>query len=240
MTPRVAIVYFGLTRSLSDTIDSMKKHVFYPILDSGMEFDIYMHTYVINGSYYNRWSGENLREYDNEQYQLLAPDYFLSDLQEDILAKHNLDDYFTKLESWTGFDGPLTCYLIRNMILALYSKKQITELLEKNIEKYDYVMIVRPDLKFTETLKWSEIIASLIDNNIAVPRQEWWAGCNDKMCIAKARIGLYVGKLYDHLLEYSRRKSIVSERYFKDMLDSAGIDIIPTEMNFDTIRARNN
>ena len=104
MTPRVAIVYFGLTRSLSDTIDSMKKHVFYPILDSGMEFDIYMHTYVINGSYYNRWSGENLREYDNGQYQLLAPDYFLSDMQEDILAKHNLDDYFTKLESWTGFD----------------------------------------------------------------------------------------------------------------------------------------
>jgi hypothetical protein len=68
MTPRVAIVYFGLTRSLPDTIDSMKKHVFYPILASGMEYDIYMHTYVINGPYHNRWSEENLREYDNEQY----------------------------------------------------------------------------------------------------------------------------------------------------------------------------
>lgn len=240
MPPKVAILFFGLTRSLPETIDAMKKNMFQPILDAGMEYDIFMHTYVINGAYKNRWSNEELREYDNEQYKLLEPNYFLSDLQEDILKEIHLDDYFTKLESWTGFDGPLTCFLIRNMILALKSKRKITEVLEEHIEEYDYVIITRPDLKFKDPIPWTEIYPKLTDTNIAIPSQEWWAGCNDKVCICKPNVGLYVGKLSDHLLEYSRKKSIVSERYFKDMLDALEINIIPTQLHFDTIRARNN
>jgi hypothetical protein len=238
--PKVAILYFGLTRSLPDTIDSIKQHMFQPILDSGMEYDVFMHTYIINGSYTNRWSDENVTNYDNEQYKLLEPTHFISDIQDEILSQINLDDYFTKLESWTGFDGPLTCYLIRNMILALKSKKRITELLEKHIDEYDYVIISRPDLKFNKPIPWKEITESLNETNIAIPSQEWWAGCNDKVCICKPNIALFVGRLYDHLLEYSTHKSIVSERYFKDMLDALDITILPTELDFHTIRARNN
>jgi hypothetical protein len=239
MTPKVAVVFFGLTRSLPDTIDAMKQNVFQPIIDSGMEYDVFMHTYVIHGEYKNRWSNEDIIEYDNEQYKLLNPKYFLSEIQEDVLSTIHLDDYFTKLESWTGFDGPLTCFLIRNMILALRSKRKIMEVLEEHIQEYDYVIIIRPDLKFTSPISFSEIIGKLTDTNVAVPSQEWWAGCNDKVCICKPNIGLYIGKLYDHLLEYSTHKSIVSERYFKDMLDALDIDIIPCELPFDTIRARN-
>ena len=238
--PKVAILFFGLTRSLPDTIDAMKRNFFQPILDAGMEYDVFMHTYIINGEYKNRWSDENLREYDNEQYKLLDPKYFITDIQEDILSEIHLDDYLTKLESWTGFNGELTCFLIRNMILALKSKKRITEILEEHIEEYDYVIITRPDLKFTDPIPFTEIISPLTEHNIAIPSQEWWAGCNDKVCICKPNIGLYVGKLSDHLLEYSTHKSIVSERYFKDMLDALEIGIIPCELHFDTIRARNN
>ena len=239
MTKKVAIIFFGLTRSLPDTIDAMHQYMFQPILDAGMEYDIFMHTYVIHGEYKNRWSEENIKEYDNEQYKLLNPKYFLSEIQEEVLKEIHLDDYFTKLESWTGFDGPLTCFLIRNMILALRSKKKITEVLEEHIDEYDYVMITRPDLKFTAPIPWQDIIGKLTDTNIVIPSQEWWAGCNDKVCICKPNIGLYVGKLSDHLLEYSTKKSIVSERYFKDMLDALDIDIIPCELQFDTVRARN-
>lgn len=239
MIPKVAVVFFGLTRSLPDTIDAMNKNVFQPILDAGMEYDIFMHTYIINGEYKNRWSEEDIKEYDNEQYKLLNPKYFLSEVQEEVLSTIHLDEYFTKLESWTGFNGELTCYLIRNMILALRSKKKIIEVVEEHIEEYDYIMIIRPDLKFTDPIAWADITAVLTDTNIAIPSQEWWAGCNDKVCICKPNIGLYVGKLYDHLQEYSTHKSIVSETYFKDMLDALDIHILPTELHFDTIRARN-
>jgi hypothetical protein len=43
MTKKVAVVFFGLTRSLPDTIDAMNKNVFQPILDAGMEYDIFIH-----------------------------------------------------------------------------------------------------------------------------------------------------------------------------------------------------
>jgi hypothetical protein len=205
-----------------------------------MEYDIFMHTYIINGPYQNRWSNEDIKEYDNEQYKLLNPKYFITDIQDEIIKEINIDDYISRLESWTGFDGHLTCYLIQNMILALKSKKRITEVLEEHIEEYDYVMIVRPDLKFHQPIPWKEYVSKLTDHNIIIPSQDWWAGCNDKVCICKPNIGLYVGKLYDHLQEYSTHKSIVSERYFKDMLDALEIDIIPSEFHFDTIRARNN
>jgi hypothetical protein len=106
-------------------------------------------------------------------------------------------------------------------------------------EEYYYFIITRPDLKFTQPIKWTEIVVNLTDKNIIIPSHEWWAGCNDKVCVCKPNIGLYVGKLSDHLQEYSTHKSIVSERYFKDMLDALEIEIIPFEFHFETIRARN-
>ena len=95
--PKVAIVFFGLTRCLPDTIDEMKQYLFQPILDAGMEYDIFMHTYIINGHYQNRWSNEDVKNYDNEQYKLLDPKYFITDVQEDILKDIHLDDYYQNL-----------------------------------------------------------------------------------------------------------------------------------------------
>ena len=241
MKKKVAVLFFGLTRSVTDTIESIQQCIFQPILDAGMEYDVFMHTYQIHGSYHNRWSNEHVKKYDNEQYKLLNPKYFVSDIQEEILSNViRIENYFTHLGCWTGFQEDLTRFLIRNMVLALYSKKRITEILEEHIEEYDYVIITRPDLKFTDPIPFTSIISQLTEHNIAIPSQEWWAGCNDKVCICKPNIGLYVGKLSDHLLEYSTHKSIVSERYFKDMLDALEIGIIPCELHFDTIRARNN
>jgi len=237
--PKVAILFFGLTRSLENTIYSIQENIFQPILDAGMEYDIFMHTYIINGEYKNRWSDENVKEYDNEQYKLLNPKYFITDIQDEILSNNiHVDDYFTNLGNWSGFQEDLTKYLIRNMVLALYSKKRITKLLEENINEYDYVIITRPDLKFTHPIQWKEVCEVLTDKNIVIPIQDWWLGCNDKFCIAKPNIGVFVGKLYDNLLIYSKHKSINSEMFFKDMLDIFQISIIPFEINHHTIRAK--
>lgn len=60
---------------------------------------------------------------------------------------------FNKLGNWTGMSKNMTKYLIRNMVLALYSKKKITLLFDKYIDEYDYAIIIRPDLKFKKK-KW--------------------------------------------------------------------------------------
>jgi hypothetical protein len=234
--PNVAIVFFGLTRSIYETIDSMQNYIFKPIIDLDMEYDIFMHTYIINGEYCNQWSNEYTTDYDNNQYKLLNPKYFITDNQEEILSNIDLEKYYTKLQSWTGYDIPSTKYLIRNMILALKSKKKIIELLEKHMDEYDYVIITRPDLKWITPIPWQEIIEKLTDTNIIIPSKDWWSGCNDKICICKPNVALYVGKSYDYLQQYSTYKSIVSEVFLKDMLDALDIEITTCEIDYETVR----
>jgi len=125
------------------------------------------------------------------------------------------------------------------MVLALYSKKRITAILEEHIHEYDYVIITRPDLKYTTPIPIRDIFFRLTNENIIIPNLEWWLGCNDKMCICKPNIGIFVGNLYDNLLLYSTKKSIVSELFFKDMLDTFRIDILSSDINYQFIRCKN-
>ena len=238
--PKVAVLFFGLTRSLENTVESIQQHIFQPILDAGMEYDVFMHTYIIHGKYYNRWSAEDIQEYDNEQYKWLNPRYFITDVQSEILSNQiQVEDYFTHLGTWSGFEQDLTRYLIRNMVLALYSKKRITELFEQHKQAYDYVIISRPDLKFKHRIAWKEMVESLTNYNIVIPNQDWWLGCNDKFCVCKPDVAIFVGKLYNNLLLYSKYKSINSEWFFKDMLDTFKIHILPFEIHHQILRAKN-
>ena len=42
---RVAICFFGLTRSLKHTIDSINTNIFQPLKNSNIEYDVFLHTY---------------------------------------------------------------------------------------------------------------------------------------------------------------------------------------------------
>jgi hypothetical protein len=77
------------------------------------------------------------------------------------------------------------------------------------------------------------------EKNIVIPNQDWCLGCNDKFCVCKPDVGIFVGKLYDNLLLYSKYKSINSEWFFKDMLDTFQIAIHPYEIHHQIIRAKN-
>ena len=67
------------------------------------------------------------------------------------------------------------------------------------------------------------------DDNMILPVKDTHKGCNDRICISKPKNILYYGKLYDKLLDYSNKKSIVSEVYLLDMLKEENIKIKPAE-----------
>jgi len=95
-----------------------------------IHYDIFIHTYKIFGPYINMWTGENTNNYNNEDVEtLLKPKYFIFDNQQTIIDSIDFDEYYKKLGNWPGMTSKMTKYLIKNMCLALYSKKQITLLL---------------------------------------------------------------------------------------------------------------
>ena len=237
---KVAILFFGLTRNLEKTIDSIKENVLEVFNENNYEYDIFIHTYKIHGPYCNMWSGESVTNYINEDVEkILNPKYYLFDDQETIINTIDFNEYYTNLGYWTGMTPELTKILIKNMCLALYSKKQITLLFEQYKDNYDYAIILRPDMRIDTKLdiNWFK---ELNNTNIIIPRIHWFSGYNDRFCIGTPNTILYCGKLFDELKEYSRRKSIISERYFKDKLDEHSINIIAKNIEYTNFRMQNN
>lgn len=233
---KVAIIFFGLTRTLEKTIDSIKINLLAPLNENLMEYDIFIHTYKINGSYKNMWSGEYVTNYHNEDIEkILNPKYFIFDDQETITNNINFNEYYTKLGNWTGMTSEMTKYLIKNMCLALYSKKQITLLFEKHKDEYDYAILIRPDMKMDTKIDIC-YFNELNNNNIIIPEKDWFHGCNDRFCIGVPNVILYCGKLFDELKQYSCEKSIISEVYFIDKLREQSIGIIPKNIEYINLR----
>lgn len=236
--PKVAILFFGLTRSLSTTIESIKQHVFHVLRNAGIEYDIFIHTYKIRGEYHNEWSREHTSEYHNEDVEsILHPKYALYDDQDVVVQSIDFNEYYTMLGNWTGMTPDMTKYLIRNMCLALYSKQRITKVFEEHQHEYDYAMILRPDLRLHNDIDVSWF-HEIHDNNIVIPAQDWFWGCNDRFCIARPRVVAMYGNLFHELKEYSRQKSIISEVYLSDKLKENNVDILAKPIAYDMLRVQ--
>ena len=231
---KVAIVFYGLTRNLVNTIDSIKRNLFDVLNENNITFDIFIHTYKIYGQYNSMWRNEKATLYKNEDVtMLLSPKYSISDIQCDIENSINFNDYYSNLGNWTGMSSELTKNLIKTMVIALYSKKQITNILKTCIESYDYVIFIRPELKLISRVD-VQIFNKLSDSNIFIPEKDWFYGCNDRFCIAKSSVALYYGSLYEYLLEYSKKNSIISERFLLHMLKYKNIEINTFNLEYET------
>lgn len=69
---RVAVCFFGLTRSLNHTIESIRQNLTGPILKQGIEVDVFVHTYNDVARLINTRTGED-SELDPDQWRMLEP-----------------------------------------------------------------------------------------------------------------------------------------------------------------------
>ena len=136
----VAICFFGITRSLKYTINSIEEHIINVLNNNNIEFKTFMHTYQINSTYINKRTKEKCENVDNTEYKLLNPNYIKIDDQDTIKKNLNLKHYRTHPDPWdTGYSS------VNNYILGQYSKLQVTKLLTESEQVFDYVLYVRPD-----------------------------------------------------------------------------------------------
>tara|TARA_Y100000389_G_scaffold196310_1_gene229046 strand:- start:3437 stop:3874 length:438 start_codon:yes stop_codon:yes gene_type:complete len=136
---KVAIGFFGITRSLKYTIDSIRENVFNAFDSENVEFDVFVHCYFLT-KYKNLRAEENIEnssDIDNDEYKLLNPKYFKQDNQDDVAEKLNLKQYRTYPDHW-GTDYNST----DNFILGAYSKYMLTSMINENIKEYDYVLFM--------------------------------------------------------------------------------------------------
>jgi len=240
MSKKVAILFYGLTRSLRNIYDNFKSNILDELNFNGYEYDTFIHTFILQNPYVNPWSGETVAHYDNLAYQILNPTDFILEYQNEVEKNLRIpQQYFSKLGNWAGCatTPQMKGYLVRNMVLALYSKKRVIELFEKHNEtnKYDYVIITRPDQIFHTKLNINSF-KLLNKQNIIIPIEHGYHGVNDRFCIAIPFNAIQYGKAFLKLKKYSQQKSIISEVYMKDFLKNIGLNIIYSPIKTQLIR----
>lgn len=235
---KIAILFYGLTRSLSHCIHSLNQNLFTPLIENCIDFDVFIHENRISGEYYNPWANEYTQNYYNEDVEtLLQPKYYIYDDQEKIVETIPFHEYYTQhTGGWTN-NVEKDKYVIKNLCLALFSKKQITKLFDQQhiSEEYDYAIIIRPDTELHSKIDVN-FFNELNDNNIIIPEKHCYAGCNDRICIGKPHIISYCGKLFDELKSYSEQNTIISERFFQDKLKEKQITILSKKIEYVNIR----
>lgn len=210
---KIAICFWGLTRSLKHTISSLKKNIFEILDANNIKYDIYIHTYILATPYINNYSGEINVELDSEEYKLLNPFKYQIDDQNLIKSTLNLLEYRTHPDPWnTNYE---TC---DNFILALYSKFQVTNLVISSNINYDNIMFVRPDVKILTPLDINWLNISNI-NDIYTPIFDKHLGLNDRFFLSNYRNGIIYGNAFLQLKEYSKSRNIHSETYCKFYLE---------------------
>ena len=70
---RVALAFYGLTRSLKYTFASVQQNIFAPLEAAGHTYDVYLHTYDLE-TLSNARSGEDETALNTTEWRLLQPD----------------------------------------------------------------------------------------------------------------------------------------------------------------------
>ena len=207
---KIALCFWGLTRSLKYTIDSIKKYILEPLKKAGIEYDIFLHTYYFKGLYNNEFGKEYDVKLDFDEYKLLKPDYFKMDNQDEIIKTINFNKY--------NHTGRKSIHYNRqthnNAILGLYSMRESTRMIEKSGKKYDFIFFLRPDMKYLRAFntRWFMLTKNV---KVLTTRFGKSGGYNDRMFIGNYSQGMIFGKALDYLEEYIKGHVFIAEPFIK-------------------------
>ena len=205
----IAIVFFGITRSLKYTIKSINENIFDILKSSDYNYDIFLHTYFLD-KYSNIRTGEKITKdkIDNSEYKLLNADYLKIDNQEIIRKTLKLEKYRTHKDPWnTKYNS------VDNYILGSYSKLCATKMVEEADKKknYKYIMFMRPDCKYLTKLSLD--FFKMSDNSIVTPNfhLHGTSKINDRFAITNRKTYKIYGKIFETLFEWSKKRPLHSE-----------------------------
>lgn len=189
---KIAICFFGITRSLTHTIGSIEQNILTPARELG-EVRIFAHFFQ-QATIDNPRSGESgpLRQ---DEHRLLSPDWL--ELEEPGLCLERLN--FHDLKKW-GDTWSDDFRSLRNLVHQLHSlSRATTSALEWNP---DLVIFARPDLLYHDSLR-PVLHEAMALGGIFLPGwQRWRGGYNDRFAVCA---GTQLASLYGHRVELLHR-----------------------------------
>jgi len=204
---KVALCFWGLTRSLKHTINSIQEHILQPLQQAQIEYTIFLHTFTMSTKYHNPRAGEVNMYLDFDEYKLLKPDYIQIDDQDEIKAKIQITKYHSLPDPW---ESNYIC--LDNFVCAMYSKKQLGIMVKNSGEQFDYIVYLRPDVRFLNNID-IRYFHNTHQNIICTPNFHLFPQLNDRFAILKPCNLKTYSELFNEMYEYSRIFPLHSERF---------------------------
>jgi hypothetical protein len=228
---KVALAFFGITRSLKYTIESIQSNILDVFKNNTIEYDIFMHTYSLT-NYKNIRTNECTDIYDNTEYKLLNAKYLEIDDQNTITKQIDMTQYRTHKDPWdTRYNS------VDNFILAQYSKSKVVSMIHTTNIKYDYIIFIRPDCRYLQKFDMS-FFDKVNDTTILIPDFHLYEPYkfNDRFCITTNATYKIYGDTFNLLLNISKKEPLHSETVLYKIIVAAKIDIIRVKFYFARIR----
>jgi hypothetical protein len=220
-TLRIAVVFFGITRSLRFTLDSITRNVIAPARALGTEVGLFGHFYDQN-RINNPRSGE-VGPLDREEYRLLALDKVERELPGLCFADYPIEELMLNGDFWKN-----NFRAFRNLVHQLHSLHRAT--LMAQAYRPDIVVFARPDLCYLNSIApWLQDLAQDPAPQVLVPDWAQWNGLNDRLALVRGADAIAA---YGHrakvMLEYcADGRMLHSEQLLKHALRDHRTRMIP-------------
>ena len=198
----VALIFYGLTRSLSNTAPTIHANIYSILRAHNIDFDVHMHTVQFWGEYSNPRNGEIGVSLNNSEWKLLHPDYISHTNHTVFLSLHR--ELINRVLSHGDphANGGLST---RNELEALHSMKIAASGATTTGKKYDGMLILRPDLNYVDPVDLALFIWAVKHDAIVTPEWQQWAGENDRFSFGSWRGMLEISTRFDRVLDFCKQ-----------------------------------
>lgn len=224
----VAIIFFGIVRSVSITVESIWRNIIEPNANSGKSnanrgpsFTSFASLNIID-SIHNPRSGELGIPINRSDSLKLCADYFLLTRQDDqaiideLHAVKGQDDVYN--------DNYRSSHNLLHQFASLHRAWRALELLRP--DGFDAYLFLRADLCYRDPLNFRDLQQYITSqNSVLLPAWHSWGGLNDRFALAGPIAARHYALRFERVLEFCRTHPMHAETFLAWSLAQQGCSV---------------
>lgn len=223
----LAIIYFGLTRSVEKTHLTHEKHIFDILKKNNLKYKTFIHTWKTKNNKQNIWDKEIPQKINYLEYKLLSPDFYKLDSEDEFLESINMNNYYYQdiWEKKQNSEAPeWSSKMVSNHLCMLESQKRGLEMVKSYGDKFKFIMFIRPDITIHNNLPVEKIFENT--EEIYIPNHGHFGGFNDQFAILNNENAQFYGNRINEIAEFRKNNGrIVGEKYCKFIINKYNMKI---------------
>lgn len=211
----VAVLLYGLSRSMEFTVASIRKNILSELSRGGIAYSLFIDGILVNDRITNARSNEYNASYDISEWSALAPKVMSVTVHEEFLKDYAFLVHKALSKGDNFNNGGIS---VRNGVESLLSLRNATKLMIMSREYFDGIIVLRPDLEYLDPIDVDLLHQSIRLGMIVTPSWQRHLGENDRFAYGAWDAMVTYGSRIDDLPRYMSTSSIVpfnQERFLK-------------------------